>query len=1442
LPVAEACSYIQQAALGLQYAHEQGMVHRDIKPANIMLVTGAASSSASFPRPGVATPGLIRDTALSAVPARSADAALGAGLRTPPTPLATPQIKILDFGLARVASELAPPGALTEDGSIMGTPDYIAPEQAEDARQADIRADIYSLGCTLYFLLTGQPPFPKGTFLQKVKAHQTQPVPNVTDLRADVPVELAQIVARLLAKDPAERYQTPADVAEALRPFTVAADFQSANIPASLTTAEVKPAARLRRRRFGIAIAAGFLFLIGGGFLLQQIIIRVYDKDGKQVGQATVPAGGSFKAEPAQQQPERNQPDAQAPQPEDQKQLDRTPVKAVASEITPDPLPPLQGGQPLSSIALVQRPAKIKGVRSWTIETVKPRGALNSVAYSPDGKWLAAAGEDGVIRLLDAVTGRLVRTLVGHGAAISTLAWQPKGKVLASGGADGTARLWDTDTGTPLRVIRWGAYVNDLAWSPDGATLAIALHESGTVELHDLATGKVRGSLPVGGFPRVSWAPDSKLLAILAYSGWKLWDPDSLKMFKELEIKPHAGAARASLSWSPDSKRLYGSGAGNTYCWDSKTGRSMWVWSGASFDDLSCSPDGKSLALGHGSSQLILVNAMTGEQLRNRRVMTPVGSVCWSTDSKTVATGNSDGTVQFWDAASGDLVKTVDAIRNPLYLRRHSGYAPLAWSPNGKTLAVSDSQWDTASGRPLRASEDPQILASAWSPDGQILACRRNDSLELQPGSKAKTSIMAAPLDVNPDRWTVTWSPDSTQVAINSGEGVQIVDVTKALLLQTLTDTKAKSWQFSWSPDGKLFAAAVAEQVRILDARNWNDQMRLTKAGAGRCAVLAWSPDGKSVATGWDDFKIRLWDAATGDLLDTLAGQEGSIAGLFWTADGKTLLTDSRDGRHHVWDIATGRLLEVRKWRIHSPSPDLRFGAALNINTVRLHEIATNRPCGVLMALPDDRYVSFSPDGHYRGSPRVERDLVYVVQLEDGRQETLTPAGFAQRFGWKNDPEKVRLTSAAVVSRQAPTSDANRKAAEWVLSVGGKIGIRQDGQERLIETSKDLPATTFAVVQIQLGNLPKVTGSGLVHLKGLTNLLYLDVDRTQISDASLENLRGLTSLQRLYIDDTSVTDAGLENLKGLTNLADLGLGSTRVSDAGLEHLKRMSNLNQLKLSSTQVSDIGLTVLARFTRLERLDLNSTHVSATGAAELTLQLPQLKVFESSHVSYIAAQAVLKRGGSVHIRLAGKDRDRPIKNIAELPESDFQLTQARVAKPDQAVLDGLARLTDPRLDRLEVLNLAEVSGGVPSFLASLPHLTYLSLAESGLGDVSLVRLEGLKKLRRLVLDGNPITGHGLSSLKQLPALTDLHLGCPTLTDLFLSELGELKRLERLSLAGSKVSDEGLKHLAGLTNLNELDLTGTPVTADGIAAFQKALPKCKVRWTGGFGGGARK
>jgi len=179
LPVGQACEIVRQAAIGLQYAHEMGMVHRDIKPANLLLHTTGNNCL----------------------------------------------VKVLDFGLARLVEPLGPDAEGSDLASaeyqVMGTPDYLSPEQARNLHAADIRSDLYSLGCTMYFLLTAQVPFPGGTMLEKLVRHASEEAVPVHQLRADVPPEISAIISRLMAKKPDERYATPLELAQALAPFSV---------------------------------------------------------------------------------------------------------------------------------------------------------------------------------------------------------------------------------------------------------------------------------------------------------------------------------------------------------------------------------------------------------------------------------------------------------------------------------------------------------------------------------------------------------------------------------------------------------------------------------------------------------------------------------------------------------------------------------------------------------------------------------------------------------------------------------------------------------------------------------------------------------------------------------------------------------------------------------------------------------------------------------------------------------------------------------------------------------------------------------------------------------------------------------------------------------------------------------------------------------------------
>jgi serine/threonine protein kinase len=247
LPVAEACDYIRQAALGLQHAHERGMVHRDVKPENLMLT--------------------VRSDRIHAVVGTQPDESGHYERGT---------VKILDFGLAVLTVERG--DGLTAEHAIMGTPEYMAPEQAENSHAADIRSDIYSLGCTLYVLLTGNVPYPAETPLLKILAHRDRPLPSLRKARLDVPPELAAVVARMMAKKPKDRYQTPGEVAATLEPFTrVSPAFP---MDGGATTEFVSLPRRFGKRRLMGAVAA--LLVLGAG-LLGVLVYRIATDKGEFV-------------------------------------------------------------------------------------------------------------------------------------------------------------------------------------------------------------------------------------------------------------------------------------------------------------------------------------------------------------------------------------------------------------------------------------------------------------------------------------------------------------------------------------------------------------------------------------------------------------------------------------------------------------------------------------------------------------------------------------------------------------------------------------------------------------------------------------------------------------------------------------------------------------------------------------------------------------------------------------------------------------------------------------------------------------------------------------------------------------------------------------------------------------------------------------------------------
>ncbi len=198
-PLADALRYMLQIADALMHAWQRDVVHRDIKPSNILLTPEG-------------------------------------------------QAKLVDMGLARVEPADPAEHELTTSGVTLGTFDYMAPEQARDARLADVRSDVYSLGCTFYFMLVGKPPFPDGTALQKLLQHQSADLPNLTQFRPDVPESVVDVLETMLAKRPEDRFQNPAELLAALIAVTeqLGIVYPQISLPAGWSTQLTTPS-RLQR-------------------------------------------------------------------------------------------------------------------------------------------------------------------------------------------------------------------------------------------------------------------------------------------------------------------------------------------------------------------------------------------------------------------------------------------------------------------------------------------------------------------------------------------------------------------------------------------------------------------------------------------------------------------------------------------------------------------------------------------------------------------------------------------------------------------------------------------------------------------------------------------------------------------------------------------------------------------------------------------------------------------------------------------------------------------------------------------------------------------------------------------------------------------------------------------------------------------------------------------
>jgi WD40 repeat protein/serine/threonine protein kinase len=934
-PAAWCAELVETLAGAVQHAHERGIVHRDLKPANVLLVSGGVVSG---------------EWSKTARP-QAAD-------RVAPTthhsPLTTHQPKVTDFGLAK---HLAVEAGLTQAGTVLGTPSYMAPEQAAGkTRDVGPAADVYALGAILYECLTGRPPFLGESALETVRQVLYQePVPP-RRLQPAVPLDLDTICLKCLEKEPARRYASAAALADDLRHFLAAEPIHARPVggPERLW--------RWARRKPALAAAT----------LLAALALAAVVGLSASLAVAQTRAAEHLRREQARTQTAFEASERQRLELEEIDRSHRRTLRLSAELALDRGLALLHQGDTAAGMLWLARcleiaPPEADDLRHaarvnltawrpqlhpllWHLEHPEP---VFYLALSSDGQVLATASGTGrpesasEVRLWHMKTGKLLTPPLTFPGTVRAVAISADGHTVAAA-ATREVRVWDGRTGrprcTPLRVPDT---VGVVAVSRDGS-LVLTGTTGKQARLWDAATGKPRGPVltHTGWLTGVAFSPDGKVLVTRGGKRLCLWDAATGALTKTLEHDDYVFCA----VFSPDGKLLMtGSHDKHARLWDVPSGALRHALRHP--DGVGCgvfSHDGRTLATGSTAKLARLWDVTTGQQLGpSLRHAGTVWALAFRPDDRELVTGNGDGVTCRWDVATGALL----ALPAP---PPRQGKTNRLTSDGRHFLAIGDRSvrvWEVAAGCPLppELPHAEEVTAAAIGPGGgelvtgtrtgEVRRWRIADGRPLGAALQQRGAVMAlafaddgrALLGAGDGRlWR--WSLASGKLL---GEPVLLrTECTAAaflpgghVLVTGHRDRTAQCWDgLTGAPRGPELASAgkvtavafglggatVLTGHATGDAHRWDavtGQASVSFRQTGALSALGVSADGKRVATAGADGHVCLWDAATGDAVGTPVEHRADILALAFSPDGRTLATGGFDRMTRFWDVATGRPL-----------------------------------------------------------------------------------------------------------------------------------------------------------------------------------------------------------------------------------------------------------------------------------------------------------------------------------------------------------------------------------------------------------------------------------------------------------------------------------------------------------------------------------------------------